>query len=110
MKIGVIINILIIFLIIFYTLFAGMVEYFIKWRIKSMNLKYSYRGNPRPPMTYHVNNPNSLLMQELRTDEKSSNVPTETYHDLMTYEADLPLIQIENSVINDKAQIKNEMK
>ena len=108
MRIGVIINILIIFLIIFYTLFAGMMEYFIKWRIKLMIMRYSWKGNPRPPTNYHVDNPNSMLRHEVKAERHSSNVPTEEYIDLMDYRVDLPLIQTENTYINSKAKVKYE--
>ena len=105
MKIGVIINIIIIFLLIFYTLFAGVLEFFIKLRIKSINTKYSWKGSQKPPSNYHKINPNSLLINEIRTEAKHKDAMTEEYYNLMNFKDELPMIQQENDYVNDNSKI-----
>ncbi|CAI2383420.1 unnamed protein product [Moneuplotes crassus] len=106
MRIGLIINILIIFLIIFYTLFIGLVEYFVKWRIKSMHLNYSWSGNPKANTNFHDMQIHSPLFAEIR-DKKIYEMPvTEEVNDLLDFDINLPIVQYENEHISEISAVK----
>ena len=107
MRIGVIINILIIFLIVFYSLLAGIMEYFIKKRIKAMNFKYSKRGVSKPKSNYHNYNPNSMLYQELRYERINYTPTSREYNDLLDYKIELPIPMIENEIVDLNSKIPN---
>ena len=102
MKIGVIINIIIIFLVIFFTLLDGILSFFIKWRIKSMNLRYSYNGHSRPyTADMAIYNANSLLTSELRNIDHRNLTKSQEYYDLMDFNMSLPILDMDDENIKN---------
>ncbi len=107
MRIGLIINILMIFLIIFYTLFMGLIDYFIKWRIKSMSLNYSWSGTPKPSSNINHSGPSNYLTHEIRDDRAYAMPRREDVHELLNFDINLPIIQYENNEVNSKSYLPN---
>ena len=70
-----------------------------------MNIKYSWRGIPKPSQDFHEFRPSSLLAHEIRSERVTQWVHSEEYSDLMNFRDDLPMIQYENESINKRSKL-----